>query len=192
MAKQETELQELIINYLPYEEYKAAKEAGEINPNELYCTPDDEVNPPSMISDEFDPNKTYAVGDYCIAYNKLWRCLVQCQGVYPAEGTYWTACMVASELKSSRVKHYTFTATTSVNGNVNFDNLPGFESKIVVAAVVRNTSTGLPYVAIPYRYAGYNTTTRDINGGLHIFTETSSISVVANTNVTITAYYFDL
>lgn len=97
MAKQETELQELIINYLPYEEYKAVKEAGEINPNELYCTPDNEVNPPSMISDEFDPNKTYAVGDYCIAYNKLWRCLVQCQGVYPAEGTYWTACTVATE-----------------------------------------------------------------------------------------------
>ena len=38
MSKTETTIEELKINYLTEEQYKAAKENGEINENEIYMT----------------------------------------------------------------------------------------------------------------------------------------------------------
>lgn len=40
MSKTETTIEELKINYLTEEQYKAAKENGEINENEIYMTPE--------------------------------------------------------------------------------------------------------------------------------------------------------
>lgn len=51
-----------------------------------------------IVSDAWKSTQTYAVGDYCIYHNALWRCKVQHSNHPPVEGTYWTATSVADEL----------------------------------------------------------------------------------------------
>ena len=53
-----------------------------------------------IISDEWNASITYAVGQYCIYNNSLWKCLVQHNGQTPTEGTYWTKVSVANEIAS--------------------------------------------------------------------------------------------
>lgn len=53
-----------------------------------------------IISDAWNASTTYAVGQYCIYNNSLWKCLVQHNGQTPTEGTYWTNVTVASEIAS--------------------------------------------------------------------------------------------
>lgn len=44
----------------------------------------------SMISDEWNSAKTYAVGDFCIYQNRLYKCLIQNSGQNPLTSTtYW-------------------------------------------------------------------------------------------------------
>lgn len=52
-----------------------------------------------LLSDAYDSEKTYTVGEYCIHDNKMWKCKVQCQGQTPAENSYWTACKIGDEIK---------------------------------------------------------------------------------------------
>ena len=54
----------------------------------------------NSISDEWNASTTYAVGQYCIYNNSLWKCLVQHNGQTPTEGTYWTKVSVANEIAS--------------------------------------------------------------------------------------------
>lgn len=57
-----------------------------------------------MISDAWSANKTYAVGDYCIYNNTLWRCMVSVSGAghAPSEGaTEWDKCTVTAEIKAA-------------------------------------------------------------------------------------------
>ena len=61
----------------------------------------------NTISDAWNASTTYAVGQYCIYNNSLWKCLVQHSGQTPTEGTYWTKVTVANEL-------------TSVNNSLNY------------------------------------------------------------------------
>ena len=51
-----------------------------------------------IISDAWNASTTYAVGQYCIYNNSLWKCLVQHSGQTPTEGTYWTKANVANEI----------------------------------------------------------------------------------------------
>ena len=51
-----------------------------------------------IISDAWNASTTYAVGQYCIYNNSLWKCLVQHSGQTPTEGTYWTKVSVANEI----------------------------------------------------------------------------------------------
>ena len=51
-----------------------------------------------IISDAWNASTTYAVGQYCIYNNSLWKCLVQNNGQTPSEGTYWTKVSVANEI----------------------------------------------------------------------------------------------
>ena len=54
----------------------------------------------NTISDAWNASTTYAVGQYCIYNNSLWKCLVQHSGQTPTEGTYWTKVTVANEITS--------------------------------------------------------------------------------------------
>ena len=54
----------------------------------------------SVISDEWNASTTYAVGQYCIHNNILWKCLVANTNIEPTEGTYWTKVSVANEIAS--------------------------------------------------------------------------------------------
>lgn len=53
-----------------------------------------------IISDAWNASTTYAVGQYCIYSNSLWKCLVQNNGQTPSEGTYWTKVSVTNEITS--------------------------------------------------------------------------------------------
>ena len=52
----------------------------------------------NAISDAWNNDITYLVGQYCIYDNKLWKCLVQHSGQAPSEGTYWTQTSVDEEI----------------------------------------------------------------------------------------------
>ena len=53
-----------------------------------------------VISDEWNASITYAVGQYCIHNNILWKCLVANTNTEPTEGTHWTKVSVANEITS--------------------------------------------------------------------------------------------
>ena len=53
----------------------------------------------AVVSNEWNSSVTYVAGDYCIYANKLWKCLVDCVGQTPTEGTYWEEVTVSDELK---------------------------------------------------------------------------------------------
>ena len=40
-------------------------------------------------SDEYNPNKSYVVGEMCISNNKAYECILACKGVEPPNTTYW-------------------------------------------------------------------------------------------------------
>lgn len=56
-----------------------------------------------MISDAWSADKPYAVGDYCIYHNALWRCTVATIGAEhaPTDGSAeWVKCAITKEIKS--------------------------------------------------------------------------------------------
>ena len=53
-----------------------------------------------ILSDAWNASTTYAVGQYCIYNNSLWKCLVKHKGQTPKTGTYWTKVTVANEITS--------------------------------------------------------------------------------------------
>ena len=54
----------------------------------------------NSISDEWNPLITYAVGQYCIHNNILWKCLVANKNIEPTEGTHWTQTTIDAEIAS--------------------------------------------------------------------------------------------
>ena len=62
--------------------------------NKLTFTKDDGTPslPDSIYggSSAWNSGKSYAVNDYCIYENRLWKCKLSHIGVTPSEGTYWT------------------------------------------------------------------------------------------------------
>lgn len=56
----------------------------------------------TLVSDSYSSSKTYAVDEYCIYNDTLWKCLVACTGETPTEGTYWTQVSIISELIALR------------------------------------------------------------------------------------------
>ena len=83
----------------------------------------------SVISDAWNASTTYAVGQYCIYNNSLWKCLVQHSGQTPTEGTYWTKVTVANEI-------------TSVNNSFNDSLSPHWSTK---QTIMTNPSNGTTY-----------------------------------------------
>lgn len=82
-----------------------------------------------IISDAWNASTTYAVGQYCIYNNSLWKCLVQHSGQTPTEGTYWTNVSVANEITSVnnsltdlRTPNITLLAIVSGNGTITLND----------------------------------------------------------------------
>ena len=77
-----------------------------------------------VISDEWNASITYAVGQYCIHNNILWKCLVANTNTEPAEGTHWTKTTINAELSavnsSLTFQELTVVSTTNCtfNGSV--------------------------------------------------------------------------
>lgn len=52
------------------------------------------------IGDVYDPTQTYAVGDYCIYNNTLYRCNTAIATAEAWNSAHWTATSIASELEN--------------------------------------------------------------------------------------------
>lgn len=52
------------------------------------------------IGDAYDPTQTYAVGDYCIYNNTLYRCNTAIATAEAWNSAHWTATSIASELEN--------------------------------------------------------------------------------------------
>ena len=102
----------------------------------------------NLISDAWNASTTYAVGQYCIYNNSLWKCLVQHSGQTPTEGTYWTKVSVANEITSVNnslgglIKEKTITVTTDSNGIVYLDSYPDINN--ILSVTSNNNKTCLP------------------------------------------------
>lgn len=53
-----------------------------------------------MISDEYDSTTTYAVGDYCIKDNTLYKCTTAITTAEEWDVTHWAAVKISTELQS--------------------------------------------------------------------------------------------
>ena len=92
-----------------------------------------------IISDAWNASTTYAVGQYCIYNNSLWKCLVQHSGQTPTEGTYWTKVTVANEITSVNNRlEWTHLATVSALQIVDISNINFNELRVVTTNSVGN------------------------------------------------------
>lgn len=54
----------------------------------------------AVVSDAYSNSKTYAVGDYCIYENTLYKCTTAITTAEAWNSAHWTATTIATELAS--------------------------------------------------------------------------------------------
>lgn len=64
-----------------------------------------------IIIDEYDGTSTYAVGDYCIYNNTLYKCTTAITTAEEWNASHWTAVQISTELQSKLDKTIIVTAT---------------------------------------------------------------------------------
>lgn len=69
----------------------------------------------AMISDEYDNTATYAVGDYCIYNNTLYRCTTAISTAEDFNPAHWTITSVTSE-----IERITITGNPATNNPLHF------------------------------------------------------------------------
>lgn len=105
----------------------------------------------NLISDAWNASTTYAVGQYCIYNNLLWKCLVQHKGQTPTEGTYWTKVSVANEITSVNnsigdISGFTNATYDSIGDYIQYCVDNGFLPDInIIPLVPKMTSDTMPY-----------------------------------------------
>ena len=107
-----------------------------------------------LISDEYDDHTAYAVGDYCIYENTLYKCNTAISPYEVWDSTHWDACNVGEEIaaanseistinQSLTQKQDTITLTTLSNGNYgSFENGGYFTIGNLVIFDVTFTTSG--------------------------------------------------
>lgn len=114
-----------------------------------------------IISDEWNAETTYAVGDYCIKGNTLYRCIQQNTNVAPPNASYWVATSVSDSLKEKWdvLNSTTYTLeTASVERVVTIPNLSKYSEICVLAnagdgmgrvnALIKRPPNGISYYEI--------------------------------------------
>lgn len=94
-----------------------------------------------IVSDEFDTEKNYNPGDYCISDNKLWRCRIASQGVVPSDdSSEWIQCNIAGEIQNYIVLNtYEFPNSSVVGGDSNmFDVTMNGYTPIAISYAMTN------------------------------------------------------
>ena len=95
----------------------------------------------TIVSDEFDTEKNYNPGDYCISDNKLWRCRIASQGVVPSDdSSEWIQCNIAGEIQNYIVLNtYEFPNSSVVGGGSNmFDVTMNGYTPIAISYAMTN------------------------------------------------------
>ena len=119
-----------------------------------------------IISDAWNASTTYAVGQYCIYNNSLWKCLVQHSGQTPTEGTYWTNVTVANEITSvNNSLYWKLVNTISHNATDHTENLSVDLSKYKEVRIVVSFGAGFYYNnSLPTSFIGDNAIRLNIGG----------------------------
>lgn len=132
-----------------------------------------------IISDAWNASTTYAVGQYCIYNNSLWKCLVQHSGQTPTEGTYWTKVTVANEITSVN-NSFQWKLIGSAKGKTPI-TLPSNFSEILVIVKANNENYNFN---IPKLYLDETNKMFSHGKGLHISGATYlvQIRIIISTN----------
>ena len=123
-----------------------------------------------IISDAWNASTIYAVGQYCIYNNSLWKCLVRNNAQTPTEGTYWTNVSVANEI-------------TSVNNSLgNIGEFGNYE--VIVSGITTTGNKSFTNNINDYRYIMFGTIIDDttIRG-----TTIAPVNMFINGNIIFTA-----
>lgn len=103
---------------------------------------------PDYISDAYDNTATYAVGDYCIHENTLYRCTTDISSPEEWTAAHWTATTMAAEdkeIKSSLSQFTTkFATVNNTFGNGNLDSKTDYPTGF--------TSNNCVIISIMYEY----------------------------------------
>ena len=62
----------------------------------------------SIIADEYDPTATYALGDYCVYENLLYRCISTISVAEAWTSAHWTQILIMNEVAASSADHLGF------------------------------------------------------------------------------------
>ena len=111
----------------------------------------------SKNSSAWSSTVAYAVGQYCIYNNSLWKCLVQHSGQTPQEGTYWARVSLdtlGSEINAlnnnltwKRINKESInnTTETTISTNMNMSNLKEVIIILTIYGSVVQETIHLPY-----------------------------------------------
>lgn len=135
-------------------------------------------------ADKYDSTATYAVDDYCIYNDVLYKCTTAITTAESFDSTKWSATDIGTELSTvnsdlsdQSVKSATLTITTSANGEAII--MP--QSDGLLLFVSNETSGVVPkfeiFTANGYYYARAT------------YYSTTTYSIIANTTIDITYYY---
>lgn len=114
-------------------------------------------------ADEYSETKTYAVGDYCIYNNTLYKCTKAVSTAGPFTASSWKQTTVASEIDSLYTNleaHFSvdarlFEGASGVvcdntdTGNITWENTTFFNT-LTISGYVNNVNTSFFAVNIPY------------------------------------------
>lgn len=134
-----------------------------------YFTSQDKAEIQTPISDQYNPNYTYAVGDYCIYNNTLYRCTTAISTAETWTSAHWIAVNISDELvtitnelsnklNSNKViqenevasigKVYSSKAVENLmNGTTLYESVIGSNSNITLSETLANYS----YIEVFYR-----------------------------------------
>lgn len=108
----------------------------------------------NIVSDAYDNSKTYAINDYCIKDNILYKCNTTIETAEEFDSSKWTSTNVAKEIsdlsdKTLKIKSVTITGTTDGYGNFALSTIvPYYNLSIInVCCISHSEILCSPFVA---------------------------------------------
>lgn len=130
-----------------------------------------------MISDAYDPTATYAVGDYCIYNNALYRCktaIATPEAFTPAK---WTATNVANEI--NKIKVIRTTLNSDVNGYSSLSGVGITDLNCIYASAVCVDNSCRPFTWLSEVYRGWWVTLYDVGAWTKKSNSTADVIIYA-------------
>ena len=102
----------------------------------------------SNLADAYDATATYAVGDYCIHDNQLYKCNTAITTPEAFNSNHWTATSISNELESLKTKSVTITPSTGVT--LNYSSMGVIGNLVACSLITKTTFTASTWKEIGY------------------------------------------